>query len=291
MTKLSELITAIALQSGISAEDSALITITGNPTLAAIEVPDDISSRLTAPRLTMDAAKQNPDLKRHFTAQALNGVDTEIARLIVEEQLADDAKGEIESEVNTFKKVSVLMKKIQQKESSKVGAATKDKNILDKEIENLNGQLAKLKTDFLAEKDTLIKGFDSERINNEVRSFVLSQNLNLPDTFTAEAKFAAAEALFRSELQAKGINIVRKDGALTLQTNEGTSHFDPTTNQAVGVNDFILKTLANKGALKASGQASPTVPKKHVAAQGAQGFDIATTAFGRQLDGMIEEAK
>lgn len=290
-TKLSDLIKTLAINSGVSADDAELTTILGNTALASLEVPDTISTRLTAPRLTMEAAKANPELKKHFTAQALDGVDAHIKQLVSEFTLPDDAKTEIDSEASTSKKVALLAKKIQATEAAKVAAPPGDKKVLEDKIAELNNQMASLRSGWETEKSTLMSQFDDERTDFELKTFVLNQSLNLPDSFDQNAKYAAVKTLWDAEMKSKGVKVVRKDGTLSLQTNEGTEYFDPTNNQKVTVNDFVLKTLANKGALKAS-TPPPTPPKNPQNPQNPHNAppSVDTTEFSRVLDASLEAA-
>lgn len=256
--KLSEIFNTLATASGVDPNDAALTAILGNASLASIEVPDEISNRLTAPRLTMEAAKANPELKSHFTAQALNGVDAYLEKITSEYGFDETAKSEFKAETNTTKRIALVAAKIKALEAAKVGTTGGEKDKLAKDIETLNGQLATLKESHENEKTQLLAGFEKERINYDLRSMALGYNLNLPDSLPADSKYAAVKALLDGSLTEKGVQIVRKDNALTLQTSAGTDFFDPTTNQKVSVSDFFQKELANKGMLKAASATTQT---------------------------------
>ena len=157
MTKLTEVLKSIASQSGVS--ETELQSIMENSALASIEIDDAISTRLTVPRLTMESAKANPDLKKHFTAQALNGVDSEMQRLMNDMGVSAEVQTEINGLDTTFKRVPALMKKIQELESKKQGAGSEDVAKMNQKISDLNAELAKTNETFANERTQLKNGF------------------------------------------------------------------------------------------------------------------------------------
>lgn len=281
--KLNEILKSVALQSGVA--ETELTSILGNTALASIEVDDAISTKLTAPRLSMDAAKSNPDLKKHFTAQALNGVDAEILRSIQEHELDDDAKTEIVAGETTFKKIPILLKKLKEAETKKA-AGTGDGKKLNEQITSLNGEIAKIKSDWAIEKKSLVDGFEAERIDNELNSLIGTYNFALPKDTPKKSVIDFGRSLVNTAFAEKGVKIVKENGALVLKTNDGTDHFE--NNVKVGLGDFVSKTYANAKVLNASGKQEPATPGK-VHTQGGGQPDLNTGDFMSVMDNAISE--
>lgn len=66
---LGEFLNSNATQLGISPEDAFLKSITGNANVTAINVPDELVTSFSDAQkglMTEEAAKQNPNLKKHF---------------------------------------------------------------------------------------------------------------------------------------------------------------------------------------------------------------------------------
>ncbi len=218
MAKFNEVLKTMVEQSGVSVSDETIKKILDNPALASIEVDDAVSNRLTANRFTLDAAKANPDLKKHFTALALNGVDAEVSKTILELELGDEVKNEIESQDTTFKKVSALAKKVKELEAKKAGTSKVDKTKLEQEIEKLNNDIKTVKDSYTAEKTKLLGDFENERINFEVDTFLNSFNFALPKETPAETVRDFGRSLINKAFTDKGVKLNKKDGAIVLQT-------------------------------------------------------------------------
>jgi hypothetical protein len=250
--KLSELFKLIASQSGVAADDAGLKTILENTAISSLEVDDAVSTRLTAPRMTIDAAKNNPDLKKYFFAQSLDGIDAEVTRTMAELGLPEEAVTEIKGLEKTSHRVSALAKKVQALESAKVGASAGDKTKLAQDVTKLNEQIVALNNTYAAEKAALQSSFESERIDWNVDNILSGYKYSTP--VDLDVNVLTAKTLLNKSLQEKGLKIVKKDGNLSLQTSEGTAYFED--NVKVGIKDFASKTLANAKMLSGSAGSS-----------------------------------
>ncbi len=286
--KLTEVLKSVATQSGIA--ETELKSILDNASIASIEVDDAISTRLTAPRLSMDAAKANPDLKKHFTATSLNGVDANVTRLLEEfgidaEHLTDinakDAEGKYI--MSTFKRVETLAKKIQEIESKKAAAPTGDVKKLNDQLITLNAELKTAKESVVARETELKNGFEKERIDWAFDGILGSFNYALPKETPVDAVRAFGRTIAEKALQEKGLKIVKENGALSLKTSEGTDYFE--NNAKIGLNDFVQKTLANAKVLSASSTQTTTTQQTTQTHQAQP--DVNTGDYMRVLDKAI----
>ncbi len=251
MLKLADVLKSIASQSGVS--ETEIKTILDNPALASIEVDDVVSTKLTAPRLSMDAAKNNPDLKKHFTALALNGVDAGLERLATEHGLSAEDITELKALDNTSKRMDSLTSKIKTLEAAKSTKGA-DTDKLNKTIEELNGQIVKVREEKIAELKAKDDGLENERTdwtsNNVLSNFEYAMQVD------KEINVLTTKALVNKELQKLGLNVKRENDDLVLKTSEGTDYFD-TTNKKVSYQDFATKVAANNKLLKASNSTPP----------------------------------
>ena len=168
--KLAEIVKSLGLQSGLT--ETEIKTITDNVALSSIEVADDVSTKLTAQRLSMDAAKNNPDLKKHFHAQSLNGIDAELERTATEMGISVDDLKALDS---TSKRIGHLAKAIQEAESKKAGSKGADTDKLNKQIEELNGQIVKVREETISQLKAKDDSLENERTdwasNNVLSNF------------------------------------------------------------------------------------------------------------------------
>lgn len=265
MSKLTEIIKSVAAQSGVA--ETEIKDLLDNATLAAIEVPDAVSTKLTASRLSMEAAKNNPELKKHFTAQVLNGVDAGLKRTATELGFSPEDITELEGLDSTEKRVNLLTKKAQALEVAKAGKGSADVEKLNKKIEELNADILKVKADAemaLKQKDASL---ENERVDWSLNSIL--SNFEYATGVDKEINVTVGKTLVNKALQEKGLKIVRENNILSLKTAEGTDYFD--NNAKVGIQDFTTKTLANAKVLKASNSSTPTgTPTRVASVEGNQ---------------------
>lgn len=250
MPKFNEVLKSMVEGSGLSSDDTTIKSILENPAFASIDVADEISTRLTAPRLTMDAAKNNPDLHNHFKALTLNGLDKKVKESAKSFGLSEDEINELESEKSSYERAIKLAEKVRNLEAKKQVAPDEQKKIFTKEIEGLNNQIVGLKNSFEQEKNSLLTSFENEKLNWRMDSvyseYIPQMNKDLkPNINLTIAKQTVSEAM-----QGKGYKIVNKEGNLTLQTAEGNDVYE--NNQKLTLKDFVSKTLANEKLLTAS---------------------------------------
>lgn len=248
--KIKELITTIATQSGVLADSPALKSIIDNATLT-LDVDDDLAKLLTAPRMTMEAARANPELKKHFKKEVYDGIQAEVKRTAAELGLDETAISEIDTQDTDFKKIGALAKKVQALTAAKAGAGSKDTEKLNKEIEKLNEQAASIRTEYEGKLKSVNEGFETERIGLSLNNILSGYDYATP--VDKDINVQVARTLVDKGLAEKGIKIVRKDNDLTFVTSEGTEYFEKETNKKVTVKDFVNKTLANAKVLKTSG--------------------------------------
>lgn len=260
MLKLADVLKSIALQSGVS--ETEFKSVLDNPALASIEVDDIVSTKLTAQRLSMDAAKNNPDLKKHFTALALNGIDAGLERLATEHGLTPEDIIELKGLESTSKRMDSLTSKIKTLEAAKSTKGA-DTEKLTKQIEALNADILKERNDKIAELKAKDDSLETERTDWTANGIL--SNFEYATNVDKDINVTVAKALINKELQSKGLKLTRKDNVLSLLTAEGTEYFE--NNAKVGYQDFATKVVANAKLLKASN----STPAKTPAQQRTQG--------------------
>ena len=177
--KLDKLFESLAKKAGVDVNDTDFIAVLDK--IKETEISDTVAYKIEGSLFDKETAKQDYELKSHFTALALNGVDSEI-KSVIEDILADneELKSELYSIKSTPKRAATLARKIKEIEESKAKANAKGDNSKDakyqQEIDNLMAKLrdteSKYQSELEAEKASkydLIAGFKEDLLLNSFK--------------------------------------------------------------------------------------------------------------------------
>ena len=218
MANLGEFLNALFTNAGVEIENDTLKNITTKS--ATVEIDQALVDKFNQNYLTLNSAKNNPELKKHFYAVAMNGLDTELETTMTELSLTEDVINEIRGEKSSFKKASLLAKKIKSLEAEKSSATTKtDKTEIQAKIDSLNAEVVRVR----AEKEQAVKEVEA-RYKNEINDILLSNTFGsydfaLPTSKDANVKLA--KSLFMEEVTKKGYNIALDNNEFMLVTVDG----------------------------------------------------------------------
>lgn len=196
--------------------------------------------------LTLDLARNNPDLKAHFHAQAFNGIDATIDELAKANGLSDDQIAELKAEKATGKRLNLFNKLVNETYAAKIKDAGKDKSsTAQAEIDRLTAEAKAIKESYeakLAEKekslnDTLFNFEYDGVLGKHQLAVELSKDILRPQTLAWIAD--------------KGAKVVRgEDGKLKLvNANDPTLDFT-LNNEKPSVDGLVSALLAEKKLLK-----------------------------------------
>ncbi len=264
--KLGDLLNNLAVQSGTPADNEALKKVLSNVQVMDYDVPDEITQKISTSLLTTEAAKSNPELKKHFHAQSMNGLDKTINDSIVEFQLSDDAKAEILAETSSTKRAVLFAKKVKELEASKAGAIEGKKSELTAQINSLNTEIAALKSSTVPKSklDEVQKSFDS-RLIDRYQNDILGPKKFAADAYREDG-FLLPKSKIQKALQEKNLRVVLDNDKLKLETNDGMVYFE--NNVAVDFDKFTDSVLAQNKYIAVSGAAASGAAKP-AAASGA----------------------
>lgn len=237
---VAEWLNNLAAQNGIDINtDEALKKIT--LATSNLELPDAIASGI----LTRKAAENDPQLKSHFFAQALNGVDSTLKETLKELGIDEETTKALLLEKNTPKNVASALKKIQELEIAKRVANKDDKPELQQEINKLKKDLS----DLAAAKDTEIgnvkNSYEQEMVDHYINQQLSSYNFGTDAEAKSKGSVLARHFLNQTIVE-KGLKIVKTENGLTLQTKEGTDYYD--NNKPVSFKD-LTDTIVSKNKL------------------------------------------
>lgn len=249
MAKLKDFITALAKKAGYDTTSEA-----AKPFFDALpdtEMPEDIHRGIDNSLISLTEAKNNHgELKGHYTKQALDGVDKEILSLIEDFQLDEPTKAAILGEKSTYKRGPMLTRKIVELERQKVAATGgKDKQEIQKQIDDLQLQLKNTKEAWENDKKTFDNQRLQDKINNKKNVF-FSGVKTIHDELDPETRYTIIDSQIQKELQDRQAKFaLDEQGNVVLMRNDGTNFFGEN-HQQVKPLQFIEQVLAKNKQLK-----------------------------------------
>jgi hypothetical protein len=243
---IADYVKAILKKAGSNPEDDRFKDFFGNEALSKVDVPDDLSRETDTNLISITEAKNNNGpLKNHYTALALNGIDSQIDQLLEELGLTDDDRNEFKIEKSTGKKVNLLVKKAQALEVKKANANKPDATAIQKQIDGLHLEIRTEKakaeqaiSDYKKAEKVLRLGYDV--------SSRLAKHKTIHDNLDAETKNTIIKTLIDIELKNKNAHYDYDDnGTLVLLRNDGTNYFGEN-NTTVSPDQFIEQVLSSK---------------------------------------------
>jgi hypothetical protein len=247
---IGEFLNTLALTTNVDATELNTFIETNKDKLN-FELPSEIASQIQSKIITVDSAKHNIDLKKHFFAQALNGTDARINQLVDEYQFDDDAKSVLMSEKSTMKKVEILALKLKEAYEKKASTSNPSKTAsLETEIQNLNKQILDVKTSYENKIKGLHDEFENKNLDFSVKHFLSQKDYaNIPDKDIA---IDVAQRYLQSSFESKGVKLINRNNKPTLVRADDTQLDYMENNKQVDFNSFAEKVLAEKGLLKVS---------------------------------------
>lgn len=250
-TKLKEFVTKLAKKAGFdTASDGAKAFL---ESLNDVEVPEDVEKGIDNSLISLTEAKNNHgELKSHYTKQALDGIDKELLSLIDDFQVDETNKNEILAERSSYKRVPLVARRIVELERKKIATTGgKDKQEIQKQIDELQGQLKSAKEQLEIEKTNFANQRLQDKINMK-KNVLYSGMKTVHDELDPETRNTILDSQITKALQDNGVKLAFDDqGNFTLLRNDGTNYFGEN-HQQVKPQQFIEQVLAKNKQLKVS---------------------------------------
>lgn len=240
---VAQLLTEMATRLGIPADNPELISLQANAELTRINVPDTLITGMNNGfnnYLTIDSAKNNSDLMKHFKSLALNGLDKKLKDTLTAMEVGDDVLTELDAETNSYERVAKALAKIKDLEAKKAGAKAPEKNELNKQIEELNRQVAAEKKAAQDKIAQLENNFQSERLDWNLQSLLGGYKYAAKD-LPLEANVVTAKHFLNKGIQEKGLKVVFENGKPVLKKADDTDYYE--NNEKVSLSAFAEGVL------------------------------------------------
>ncbi len=272
--KLGDFLNTLAQKIGAQ-NNPALINILSKAELANTDLEDDFANLINGGLMSLDAAKNNAQLRNHFYGLALNGVDSELMNIASELGLEENFINQLKGDKDTYNKLRGLKDKMIELKNKKSGEGDSGKRAeYQKQIDDLNKTVASLKEANANDISGLKSQHDAEITDLLIHSSLMSKNYANKE-LKPEINAITAKALVDMELAKRGAIVVRdgRDIVLKQKSNPELDYYE--NNVKVGYDDFVTKTLTNSKLLAVSNGKEPT-PQQRVPQQ--RGADLNTEA-------------
>jgi hypothetical protein len=286
MANLGEFLNALFLNAGVEVDNDTLKKIV--TTTATSEIDQALVDKFNQSYLTINSAKNNPELKKHFYAVAMNGLDTELDNTMLELGLTDDVVNEIKAEKSSFKKAALLAKKVKSLEVEKSSTGSKtEKAEIQAKIDALNAEIVRArdeKVKAVQEVETSYKSKINDILLNNVFG---TYEYALPTSKDANVKLA--RTLFQEEVAKKGYNLALENDEFKLVSQDGMDVYE--NNQRVGFKDFADRLLAQHNLLKTA-QSTQSATQNNTQTQTTQTFNTnKANRFSSRAEELAAEAQ
>lgn len=233
-----------------------------------LEVPDVIvNSFNNRELLTDESARNNPKLKSHFTALALNGGDDRIAKTMEELAFPDEFKSEISGITNTFDRINLLAKKALELGNKKAESTGKEKTEIANQYNAMQQEIANLKLKHERESAEKEKMHLEQITNLTLKNKLSTKKIDLKK-FNDDSEMAHLIAMnyINKTLTEKGIKISNENQVLKLKQAQDESLDYYNDNQLYTVDNLLDEVLANNNLLAVNDPAPAPVnngPTRH----------------------------
>ena len=248
---LGELFNNLALKAGIASDDANLKSLLANEQLATIQVPDDLSGVMDKGLLNIEAAKNNhPDIKKKYFADAYDGMDKQLLKLVESDTFDDNDLAEITAEKSTSKKAELIVAKLKAAKKADKGGNNEEWN---RKIAEAN-EAARLAKD---EVKTVKEQYESKIKDIHLGSALTAKFgsfKTIYDELPGGIKSTTLRAIIDKELQDKNAMLITDDnGNLQIVGKDGSNVFGSNHVQLTA-ESFLNQSLAP--ILKVSGNQS-----------------------------------
>ena len=214
--------------------------------------------------MTLEEARYHNDLRKHFRQNTLDPIDKELERWFEDMGVADEDKGEVLADKNTYTKLRRALEKTQELEHKKAGAQTSDdKRRTTEELAAAQKKVEELKASFELKAAEL-----ESRTEQRIADYALQTKLSSLNY--ANDKISKAEAvmgfrpLLDNELKSRGAKYIlnKETNDLDLvQAESGAPLLEG--GRPLAFSDFVSSLAAAKRVLKINNDAA-SADQQHI---------------------------
>lgn len=232
MATIGEFIHELIKKTGHNGEGDDIKNFLMNGELVKIEMPEAVSGIIDKGLISLKDAKNNhPDIKPHYTYQALLTVDKTVEKLLDDLGFDDAAKAEVLSESSSYKKIPLLANKLKELEGRK-NITDKDKQAsIQKQIDELQKQIREEK----GNAENAKKEYEGKLMSYKKDARTDSLFLKYPtiyDDLDPEVKTTTLRTLLNKKLQETNAEFTfDENDNFVLRKKDGTNYYGDNQQQ------------------------------------------------------------
>lgn len=239
-----EFITLLLQKAGVKMDDEKIVNALAIPELATIQIPDDLITPVDNGLLSIQAAKNNhPEIKGHYTAQALDSLDKELERAMEDYKLPDEVKTELKGEKSSYKRATLLAAKIKFLEEQKASSGKGEKDVLQQEINKLNGELRDIKAKEQTIHDDYKKQLLDVKMGHSLGTLLGSYKTKFDD-LPPNVKASALKEIINNSLAADTAELTVDDAGQLILRKKGGDNFFGDDHNIMTPKSYLDKILA-----------------------------------------------
>jgi hypothetical protein len=271
MPSLGEFINNLAQKAGVAITDENLKSVLASPELATIQIHEDLAGTIDKGLLNIEAAKNNhPDIKKKYFADAFDGMDSQLIKLVEADTFDEADLAEIKAEKSTVKKAELIVSKLKAAKKADKGGNADEWN---KKIADAN-EAARLAKEEVSKVKNDYEGKIKEIHRNAAIKAVFGNYKTIYDDLDPSIRIATMGAIINKALQDKNAVLDADDnGNLVLVAKDGSNVFGSNHVQLTP-QSFLDQSFAP--ILKVSG---PPKPASNTQQQG-QNQNVSTDTKG-----------
>jgi hypothetical protein len=239
-----EFITLLLQKAGAKIDDEKIAAALALPELATVQIPDELITPVDNGLLSIQAAKNNhPEIKGHYTAQALDSLDKELERAMDDYKLPDEVKTELKGEKSSYKRATLLAAKIKSLEEQKASSGKGEKDVLQQEINKLNGELRDIKAKEQSIHDDYKKQLLDVKMGHSLGTLLGSYKTKFDD-LPPNVKASALKEIINTSLAADNAELTVDDAGQLILRKKGGDNFFGDDHNIMTPKTYLDKVMA-----------------------------------------------
>lgn len=239
-----EFITLLLQKANVKMDDEKVVAALAIPELATVQIPDDLITPIDNGLLSIQAAKNNhPEIKGHYKAEFYDGLDKELSRIMDDHKIPDEVKAELIAEKSSTKRAALITQKVKELEEKKASSGKGEKDVLQQEINKLNGELRDIKAKEQTIHDDYKKQLLDVKMGHSLGTLLGSYKTKFDD-LPPNVKASALKEIINTSLAADTAELTVDDAGQLILRKKGGDNFFGDDHNIMTPKTYLDKILA-----------------------------------------------
>ena len=253
MAKLGDLFFDLLGKAGVDLKDERLKSVFS----VDVDIDDEFAGPIQKNLFNLEAAKGKVELKNHFVKQAYQGIDQNIQEFLNTVEGGSELLDKISDIKSTGARLKAILPELIKKSSTEeTGNEGGKLKALQDQNKALNEQILNSKAEYEAEKNSILTGFEREKIQDAVMGEFNAQRWS--DAYAAEDRPILVKSKIDRFLADKKAELKKgENGEIQFISIETGTPVHDEKNNLVTLKGFVDKTMVLSGYLKVADASGP----------------------------------